>query len=347
MRGEAVKSGRALAAGAAFFLLVSACAPPPKTVANLSSPTPLPSPTPTAPLAAAAPAFHVGEVGIAYGAVALTATGGVAPYKYAVVSGALPGGLTVGADGTIAGTPTAGGDFAFRISIADSGDSTTTVDGKISIADALTAHLRPECASYCNVELGCTTACGSFGSLTGGVGPFSFSLVGGQLPAGTSLNGLALGGTFKGQTGWLQFTVQAADSLGATTTVAPKFWMYPHVSLAGKATCYGNYGTGCTAQLAIGGGVPGSGVSVALVSVAPNPNPPSINQGTCWPATPPSPPPSSLSASGGYVNVTIPPRLSSGYGAIWTVVVTSTDLCGPSQYCSSNQGTVTIGVQCG
>lgn len=334
-----------LAASAVFVVLVAACAPPPKTVAVIASPSPSPSPTPTAPLAATAPTFHVGEVGIAYGAVALAATGGVAPYKYAVQSGALPGGLAIGADGSISGTPTAGGDFPFTIAISDSGDSTTKVDGKISIAAVLTAHLRPECASYCNVELGCTTACGNFGTLTGGVAPFAFSTVGGTVPAGTSVVGFSLSGTFTGQTGWVQFTVQASDSLGATTTIAPKFWMYPHISLQGSTTCSGNYNTGCQASLKIAGGVPGSDVSVALVSNVANPA-----QG-CW-NTQPLPPPtkSSLTTGGGAVNVYIPPAPepnAGGYGAVWTVVVTSTDICGSGQGCSSNQGTVTIGVQCG
>ena len=58
-------------------------------------------------MTATAPIFHAGEVGIAYGAVAIAAAGGVAPYKYAVESGALPGGLTIGPDGSISGTPTA------------------------------------------------------------------------------------------------------------------------------------------------------------------------------------------------------------------------------------------------
>lgn len=334
-----------LAASAVFVVLVAACAPPPKTIATTTPLTPSASPTPTTPMTATAPTFHVGEVGIAYGAVAIAAAGGVAPYKYTVESGALPGGLTIGADGSVSGTPTVGGNFSFTIAISDSGDSTTRVDGKISIADALTAHLRPECASYCNVELGCTTACGNFGTLTGGVGPFTFSKVDGTVPAGTTVVGFSLSGTFVGQTGWVQFTVQAADSLGATTTISPKFWMYPHISLQGSTTCLGSYNTGCQANLTISGGVPSAGVSVTLVSNVANP------AKGCWNMQPlPPPAKSTLTASGGAVNVYIPPAPepnAGGYGAVWTVMVTSTDLCGASQYCSSNQGTVTIGVQCG
>lgn len=336
-----------LAAGAAFFLLIAACAPPPRTVATISSPpaSSAPSPTPTAPLAATAPSFHAGEVGLAYSAVSFSATGGVAPYKWSVASGALPGGLTLGSDGSVSGSPTAGGTFTFTIAVSDSGDSTATADGKISIADALTAHLRPECSSYCNVELGCVTVCGNFGSLTGGVGPFDFKVTGGTVPAGTSVVGFSLSGTFKGQTGWVQFTVQASDALGASTTISPKFWMYPHVSLQGSAICSGNYNTGCQANLKISGGVPGSAVSVSLVSNVANPAP------GCWNTQALAPPAkSSLATGGGAVNVYIPPAPepnAGGYGAIWTVQVASSDLCGTGTHCTTNDGTFTIGVQCG
>ena len=333
------------AAGAAFLLLVAACAPPAHKVAVIASPASSPSPTPTTPLVAATATFHVGEVGIAYAPVALTATGGVAPYKWTVLSGALPGGLTLGSDGSLSGTPTAGGTFSFTIQVADSGASAAKIDGKIGVAAPLAARLIPACQSYCNVELGCVDVCGSFGTIGGGVGPYAYSLTQGPLPAGTSLNGLALTGTFKGQVGWLQFTVQVSDALGATTTISPKFWMYDHISVAGSATCYGNYVSGCSTKLAISGGIPGSGASVKLVANVSN------SQQGCWNPQPLPPPAKSvLAVSGGVVMVSIPPAPepnAGGYGAIWTVLVVSTDLCGSGQFCTSNQANVTIGVQCG
>ena len=333
-----------MAAGAAFFLLIAACAPPPKTVATIESPpaSPSPSPTPTTMLAAAAPSFHSGEVGLAYSTVSFSATGGAAPYKWSVASGALPAGLTLGSDGSVSGTPSSGGTSTFTIAVSDSGDSTAKADGKISIADALTAHLRPECSSYCNVEVGCANACGDFGSLSGGIGPFDFKVTGGTVPAGTSVVGFSLSGTFTGQTGWVQFTVQASDALGATTTISPKFWMYPHVSLQAGAKCSGNYGTGCTASLAISGGVPGTAVSVTLVSNVANPA-----QG-CWNAQAQPPPAGySLSAGGGAVDLQIPKGIINGYGGVWTVRVSTNDICSANTHCTTNDGTFTIGVQCG
>ena len=58
----------------------------------------------------------------------IKATGGLSPYSYALASGsALPAGLTLGADGTINGTPRASGATSFKVNVTDSltvGEST-------------------------------------------------------------------------------------------------------------------------------------------------------------------------------------------------------------------------------
>ena len=56
---------------------------------------------------------------------ALTISGGVAPYSFAITSGALPAGLTFDAhSGTISGTATAGGSFNFTVKATDSSTGT-------------------------------------------------------------------------------------------------------------------------------------------------------------------------------------------------------------------------------
>ncbi len=85
---------RSTLVGALVMFLVVACARP-NNIVQLAppspTPTPSPSPTPTAPLQASSAPFHVGEVGIGYGAVALSAIGGVQPYTWSISAGALPG----------------------------------------------------------------------------------------------------------------------------------------------------------------------------------------------------------------------------------------------------------------
>ena len=60
-----------------------------------------------------------GTQGVAYSQT-LTAVGGNAPYTFTVSSGTLPTGLTLASDGTLSGTPSAGGQFTFIIQAQDS-----------------------------------------------------------------------------------------------------------------------------------------------------------------------------------------------------------------------------------
>lgn len=60
---------------------------------------------------------------VAYSNV-LTASGGTAPYTYAVTAGALPGGLTLTGAGVLSGTPTATGSFNFTVTATDSSTGT-------------------------------------------------------------------------------------------------------------------------------------------------------------------------------------------------------------------------------
>ncbi|MDO6415097.1 Ig-like domain-containing protein [Sphingomonas sp. BIUV-7] len=60
-----------------------------------------------------------GQINTAY-AAAVSASGGTAPYSYAVTSGTLPAGVTLSPTGALTGTPTASGDFAVSVTATDS-----------------------------------------------------------------------------------------------------------------------------------------------------------------------------------------------------------------------------------
>ncbi len=59
-----------------------------------------------------------GVYGLAY-SVTVSATGGVAPYTYAVSNGRLPGGLALTSSGVLSGTPTSAGSHAFTVTATD------------------------------------------------------------------------------------------------------------------------------------------------------------------------------------------------------------------------------------
>ncbi len=275
---------------------------------------------------------------MAYAAVALTATGGVAPYKWTVSAGALPGGLVLGNDGSISGNATSAGTFSFTIQAADTGNSTATLPGVITIAPPLAASLVPSCAQYCQVELGCVSVCGGFGQQSGGVSPYSYTLTQGPLPAGTSLSGLSLTGTFVGQSGYLKFTVQVNDAMGASATIAPTFWMYDHISLA-SGTC-GPGRVSCKVQLPYGGGTPGQQVSASPAGWA--------GATKCvGPVPGPAPVPCAMpSFSATYQQGTVTVLLTYQQGSIptygqMTVQITSSDPCAQGVNCMA-PATVTV-----
>ncbi len=357
-----------MAALAAIFLSVVGCTLPNqqggqsgnnKNVALVSpetSPTPTtPIPTLTQELAASAPAFHIGEVGVGYSPVAVTATDGVLPYHWTVGDGALPPGLTLGGGGSISGTPASAGTFPFSIQVSDSADSKAPVKATINTVSPLNASLLPVCAKYCNVELGCVNACGAFGQQTGGVGPFTYNLTQGTLPSGTSFSALALKGTFTGQKGYLQFTVQVTDSLGAIDTVSPTFWMYPHIVLTGgtipsnpQFPCWWTgydpaNAPGCQAKFPYKGGTPGAGtptVSASWASYACS-YPPACTHAPAMPT---------ITVGNGVITVSVPQGTfasTSGYVGTLTITLTNQDICSAGPARCSTSANVTITQQSG
>lgn len=74
-----------------------------------------------------------GTVGTAYG-FCFSAAGGSPPYSYAIVSGSIPTGTSLGAGtGCITGTPTTAGTFCFRVTVTDADLNTASLDRCITI----------------------------------------------------------------------------------------------------------------------------------------------------------------------------------------------------------------------
>src|SRR5207244_9005212 len=96
--------------------------------------TPAPAPlniTSSSPLTA-------GQTGTAY-VQTLTATGGTPPYSWTVLSGSLPGGLSLGVAGILNGTPTLPGTYSFTVQVTDSANATASQTFQITITGSTSA----------------------------------------------------------------------------------------------------------------------------------------------------------------------------------------------------------------
>ncbi|MGG1945749.1 putative Ig domain-containing protein [Trinickia sp. NRRL B-1857] len=146
----------------------------------------------------------------------LSASGGTAPYTYAVTSGALPSGMTL-SGGLLAGTPTAYGTFNFTVKATDS----TTGTGPFSTSTSYTLSLTPATPVITTSSLSSATVGASYNqaiAASGGNAPYTFAVVSGNWPPGLSLSS---GGVISGtptSSGSYAFTIKLTDAAGTIVT---------------------------------------------------------------------------------------------------------------------------------
>ncbi|MFC5373244.1 IPT/TIG domain-containing protein [Brevundimonas faecalis] len=156
-----------------------------------------------------------GQAGQAY-SQSLTASGATGPYAWSV-TGALPAGLTLSAEGVLSGTPTQAGAFNFTVSASDSSTGGTFSGSRnysLSVGGP-TLTLDPATLSGMTVGVPYTATI----SAAGGTGPYQYSTSGTSLPPGLTL---AANGELSGTptaAGNYSFTISARDS--TTGTGAP------------------------------------------------------------------------------------------------------------------------------
>ena len=161
--------------------------------------------------------LETGTVGSHY-AQGLEASGGAPPYRWSVSSGALPAGLALDAGvGMISGTPAQHCDTLLTVQVSDSQGAGASRELKL-LVDSPGLAIVTE--SLPKAELG--KAYEAALAADGGVIPYRWSLTGGQLPPGLTLNpatGL-LSGTPSGGSGDYVLTFTVADQEGTQASRA-------------------------------------------------------------------------------------------------------------------------------
>ena len=163
-----------------------------------------------------------GEVGIRLGKT-FTATGGSGTYTWALISGALPAGVTLdAARGTIAGIPQAAGTFAFALTATDSEGRVANASAALTVARRLaikTSRVKPA-----KVDVGYRLRLAA----AGGVKPLTWKVVRGTLPSGVSLSPRTgmIAGTPR-RAGTYRVTLEARDMLGAKSRKTLVFLVQP------------------------------------------------------------------------------------------------------------------------
>ena len=169
-------------------------------------------------LAIATSALAAAQVSTPYQAT-IVATGGTAPYSFSLTGGTMPAGLTLSSSGLLTGTPTATAtaSLTFTVTDAQSKQASTTLPLVVNAAGtlAITTVTLPN-GVYSVPYSAAITA-------TGGTAPYTFSITGGQIPAGLTLSsaGLLAGTPIVGTaTSTFSVTVTDAASNRASTVYA-------------------------------------------------------------------------------------------------------------------------------
>lgn len=156
-----------------------------------------------------------GAVGGSYSQT-LQATGGKSPLSWQLTSGALPAGILLDSmAGTLVGSPTTAGTATFTVQVTDANGKTGSRVLTLRVFAGLVITYGPAPDGYVGAAYSQTL------TASGGVAPYTWSLVQGSLPAGVTLSASA--GTLTGTPtapGTSNFTLQVQDATSSTNTKA-------------------------------------------------------------------------------------------------------------------------------
>lgn len=178
------------------------------------------------------------EVGIPYSQTN-TAAGGTLPYTYSISVGALPAGTTLDASsGLVSGTPSAAETFSYTVLVtdADGAKATGPISGTIVPAVSLTSIPSK------NTDVGINYSQTNMAS--NGTPPFTYLVLSGTVPTGTSLN--TSSGIVSGiltTAGPFSYIVQVTDHVGSMATAQTNVTIGGSLTLTRQSSMYTQVGS--------------------------------------------------------------------------------------------------------
>jgi hypothetical protein len=169
------------------------------------------------PVAVTTNTLPSGTVGTPYTAT-LAAVGGIAPYSWTIVGGALPGGLSLAAStGAISGTPISAGSSTLTVQARDMQTPADLATAVLTIGIGQAPPPAPVAITTTSLPNARRNKSYSRAlAAIGGIAPYHWALATGSLPPGLSLDGTT--GVISGRAATLgkwSFTVRATDSEAA------------------------------------------------------------------------------------------------------------------------------------
>ncbi|MBZ0168661.1 MAG: Ig domain-containing protein [Kofleriaceae bacterium] len=133
------------------------------------------------PLILSTTSLSAEEQGVAY-VYALQAEGGLPSYTWSRIKGKLPKGLTLDAAGTLSGIPTKAKTATFTVQVADAAGASVTQNLSLQIVKRVDFKTKKLSRGTVGTPYAATL------KTKGGIPPLTFSLVGGALPTGLTLD---------------------------------------------------------------------------------------------------------------------------------------------------------------
>lgn len=185
-----------------------------------------------------------------------SASGGVAPYAFAL-TGTLPNGLSFDdTTGLLSGTATQPGSFPISVTATD---SSTGTGAPFAVIASYTLNVGAPTITIAPATLAAATAGAAYTPVSlvasGGIGPYSYTLSSGPMPLGMSISTAGVVSGTPTQSGTFPITVQAQDANGQTGTQSYSLQvLVPGLAVSPASLPSGTAGTAYSQTFSASGG---------------------------------------------------------------------------------------------